>query len=369
MDVLAIIIAGLSLLITIIGGAIILMLQQRSLIKLQAEQQQWQETQAKHQQSWELQQEQRMDDLVTKLTAQAETSEPILNTNTEHELARVFRVDELPLSPNINGQRRPVPTTWRPPILYRADLSGRDLSNHSFRHADLREAQLVGTSLFLSDFTEACLSGANLSGADLSGANLTRADLRNSILTDTNLLVADLHGAILIGANLLGARSLTSQQVETAIYNTTTQLDEEIKLNLPNLANIPQTVSSTPVEIGTEPLAEAEESTPVPEMVTSSVEAAESIPVPEVVMSSVEETTAESNLPDLQMQQPRQLPITPVDLQVRANQPVVEAYCVRCKKKVEMQSAHPVTLKNGRTALQGTCPSCGAKLFRIGQFL
>ena len=44
---------------------------------------------------------------------------------------------------------------------------------------------------------------------------------------------------------------------------------------------------------------------------------------------------------------------------------VAEAYCVKCKAKKEMADAQEVTMKNGRTALQGKCPDCGTKLFRI----
>ncbi len=45
---------------------------------------------------------------------------------------------------------------------------------------------------------------------------------------------------------------------------------------------------------------------------------------------------------------------------------MVEAYCVKCKKKVEVSNAQKVTLKNGKPATKGTCPSCGTKVFRIG---
>jgi len=41
------------------------------------------------------------------------------------------------------------------------------------------------------------------------------------------------------------------------------------------------------------------------------------------------------------------------------------AYCVRCKAKKEIKDPKNVTLKNGRKAVQGTCPTCGTKLFRI----
>ena len=42
------------------------------------------------------------------------------------------------------------------------------------------------------------------------------------------------------------------------------------------------------------------------------------------------------------------------------------AYCVKCKKKREMKSPQGITMKNGRRATKGTCPTCGTKMFRIG---
>jgi Zn finger protein HypA/HybF involved in hydrogenase expression len=44
---------------------------------------------------------------------------------------------------------------------------------------------------------------------------------------------------------------------------------------------------------------------------------------------------------------------------------VAEAYCVKCKAKKEIAKAQEVTMKNGRPAMQGVCPDCGTKLFRI----
>ena len=44
---------------------------------------------------------------------------------------------------------------------------------------------------------------------------------------------------------------------------------------------------------------------------------------------------------------------------------MAEAYCVKCKAKKEMSNAQEVTMKNGRPAVQGVCPTCGTKLFRI----
>jgi hypothetical protein len=45
----------------------------------------------------------------------------------------------------------------------------------------------------------------------------------------------------------------------------------------------------------------------------------------------------------------------------------MQAYCLKCRAKREMQGAKPVTLKNGRPATQGTCPTCGTKMYRIGK--
>lgn len=43
-----------------------------------------------------------------------------------------------------------------------------------------------------------------------------------------------------------------------------------------------------------------------------------------------------------------------------------EAYCVRCKKKVEMKNPQKVRLKNGKPATKGLCPLCSTSVFRIG---
>ena len=45
---------------------------------------------------------------------------------------------------------------------------------------------------------------------------------------------------------------------------------------------------------------------------------------------------------------------------------MAEGYCVKDKKKVEIQNPEKITMKNGKPAVQGTCPSCGGKVFRIG---
>ena len=45
----------------------------------------------------------------------------------------------------------------------------------------------------------------------------------------------------------------------------------------------------------------------------------------------------------------------------------MQAYCVKCKAKKEMKNAKAITMKNGKPANQGVCPSCGTKMFRIGK--
>jgi len=46
---------------------------------------------------------------------------------------------------------------------------------------------------------------------------------------------------------------------------------------------------------------------------------------------------------------------------------MVQAYCVKCKKKVEIKDPMNVTLKNKRLAVRGVCPTCGTKVFKLGK--
>ncbi len=45
---------------------------------------------------------------------------------------------------------------------------------------------------------------------------------------------------------------------------------------------------------------------------------------------------------------------------------MVQGYCVKCKRKVDIADAKNVTLKSGRKAVKGKCPRCGTAVFRIG---
>jgi len=46
---------------------------------------------------------------------------------------------------------------------------------------------------------------------------------------------------------------------------------------------------------------------------------------------------------------------------------LMQAYCMKCKAKKEMKNAKAITMKNGKSATQGVCPTCGTKMFRIGK--
>jgi hypothetical protein len=45
----------------------------------------------------------------------------------------------------------------------------------------------------------------------------------------------------------------------------------------------------------------------------------------------------------------------------------MEAYCLKCRTKREMQGAEQVTMKNGKPATKGKCPVCGTAMYRIGK--
>jgi hypothetical protein len=42
-----------------------------------------------------------------------------------------------------------------------------------------------------------------------------------------------------------------------------------------------------------------------------------------------------------------------------------EGYCVKCKAKKEIVDVVEETMKNGRKAIKGKCPTCGVVMFKI----
>jgi DNA-directed RNA polymerase subunit RPC12/RpoP len=45
----------------------------------------------------------------------------------------------------------------------------------------------------------------------------------------------------------------------------------------------------------------------------------------------------------------------------------VSGYCLKCKKKVDMKDPQQITMKNGKPATTGSCPTCGTKIYKIGK--
>jgi Domain of unknown function (DUF5679) len=45
---------------------------------------------------------------------------------------------------------------------------------------------------------------------------------------------------------------------------------------------------------------------------------------------------------------------------------MTQAYCVKDRKMVDIKDPKATTLKNGRPAIQGVCPTCGTRVTRIG---
>ena len=45
----------------------------------------------------------------------------------------------------------------------------------------------------------------------------------------------------------------------------------------------------------------------------------------------------------------------------------MQAYCMKCRTKREIKNPRSIVMKNKRPAIQGVCPVCGTKLFRIGK--
>ncbi len=41
------------------------------------------------------------------------------------------------------------------------------------------------------------------------------------------------------------------------------------------------------------------------------------------------------------------------------------AYCARCRAKRPIQNLEPTATRDGRPAVRGTCPECGANMFRF----
>ncbi|MDX2545424.1 pentapeptide repeat-containing protein [Streptomyces sp. WI04-05B] len=95
-----------------------------------------------------------------------------------------------------------------------ADLSGATLTGAKLPRATLTDADLSGATLTGAKLSRATLTGADLSGVTLTDANLTRATLTDANLSGTTLTGANLSRAVLRGANLSRA-TLTGANLKT----------------------------------------------------------------------------------------------------------------------------------------------------------
>ena len=63
---------------------------------------------------------------------------------------------------------------------------------------------------------------------------------------------------------------------------------------------------------------------------------------------------------------PRSKPLSRARSIYARGDPLVTAYCVKCKTKREMKNPKKTKMKNGKPATKGVCPKCGTTLYRIG---
>lgn len=43
----------------------------------------------------------------------------------------------------------------------------------------------------------------------------------------------------------------------------------------------------------------------------------------------------------------------------------MDAFCMKCKREIEIKEPRQVKMRNGRPATEGLCPLCGKKVFKI----
>jgi uncharacterized protein YjbI with pentapeptide repeats len=102
--------------------------------------------------------------------------------------------------------------------------AGAQLTFSLLDHANLSTADFSG-----ADLERACLVRAQLTGTNFQAARLQNADLRN--IVDSNGATFDgarLDGADLRGADLQKAKGMTSQQLDLAKWDCTTQLPDDL---------------------------------------------------------------------------------------------------------------------------------------------
>ncbi|MFI9174853.1 pentapeptide repeat-containing protein [Streptomyces lincolnensis] len=138
--------------------------------------------------------------------------------------------------------RRPRQSAW-PLQLRNLDLSWVDLRGYelhgldfdmtTFDHSDMAGCQLAGSSFERSSLKSVSLRGANMFFARFYRTVLSQADLSRAILSHANMPQTYVHEAKFEQANLAGAyaasvRGLQYDQVDSCLYDDTTQWPEGI---------------------------------------------------------------------------------------------------------------------------------------------
>jgi uncharacterized protein YjbI with pentapeptide repeats len=119
--------------------------------------------------------------------------------------------------------------------LFQANLYNKNLSDHSYRGARLRQADLSLSVFNKVDFAGADLRDVNGYGALFKGANLKGADLTNATLVGSYLQGANFKGARLDGVNFSGAEmdravGLKQSQLSRACGDDSTTLPRGLHL-------------------------------------------------------------------------------------------------------------------------------------------
>ena len=125
--------------------------------------------------------------------------------------------------------------------LYLSDLSGADLRSANLNEAILATADLTGAVLTSASLQKASLYGADLSGANLAKANLNKAILIGANLTDADLTEASLYNAVLIGTNLSGADLKGANLQNANLFHadlSSSDLSNLGKYNIPPLTDL-----------------------------------------------------------------------------------------------------------------------------------
>ncbi|MBK7896351.1 MAG: pentapeptide repeat-containing protein [Anaerolineaceae bacterium] len=112
------------------------------------------------------------------------------------------------------------------------DLTGATLDNLDLAAVDLTEASFRNAQVFQTDFQEADLTGADFSGAYLVDINFARANLSQADFTEAILQNVDFSQANLRGAELSLTKELIGCTWNGAYINSKTELVQEIRSNI-----------------------------------------------------------------------------------------------------------------------------------------